>query len=178
MTDQFAKCSGCRCLRNINTEFEIYKGKRRKTCLKCKANRKKKKKKCPHEKSEYHCKECNGKGICKHKKFEYYCKECNGKGICKHEKQKYRCKKCGDVIKITIRNWIYNSKSKDKKYNRYDANNFIDKCFLEGLVEDCDNKCHYCHIEIQFIDKDKDLASIERLDNSIGHTKRTVLLLV
>ena len=38
METQYIKCSGCRCLR-AEDEYEIYKGTRRKSCLKCKANR-------------------------------------------------------------------------------------------------------------------------------------------
>ena len=38
METQYIKCSGCRCLR-AEEEYEMYKGTRRKSCLKCKANR-------------------------------------------------------------------------------------------------------------------------------------------
>jgi hypothetical protein len=40
---EWFKCSGCRCIRNI-TEYEIYKGQRRKTCIKCGEKRKRNKK--------------------------------------------------------------------------------------------------------------------------------------
>lgn len=33
----FIKCCRCKCMRDI-VDFEIYKGNRRKSCLKCKAN--------------------------------------------------------------------------------------------------------------------------------------------
>jgi hypothetical protein len=74
-------------------------------------------------------------------------------------------------VKITIAQWISHSRHTDKKNNRYDADNFIDKCFLEGLVEDNGGNCYYCHTEIQYKTYGKTLATIERLDNSIGHSK-------
>ena len=37
--DNYTKCSGCMCLRHNDIEFEIYKGKQRKTCLVCKQKR-------------------------------------------------------------------------------------------------------------------------------------------
>jgi hypothetical protein len=70
---------------------------------------------------------------------------------------------------------IKNSKTKDIKYNRYDANNFIDRCFLEWIMDESMN-CHYCKFEMQFIEYDGDLCTIERLDNSIGHTKANCVL--
>ena len=54
---EYVKCSGCRCMRHIVKDFEIYKGTRRKTCLVCKENRKKNK--CPHGKEKKKCGECN-----------------------------------------------------------------------------------------------------------------------
>lgn len=71
-------------------------------------------KKCPHNKLVYFCKECGGKGLCKHEKSKfacticrtsgtfckhnrskYLCIECKGKGICKHNRIKYNCIDCG-----------------------------------------------------------------------------------
>jgi hypothetical protein len=39
MTAEYVKCSGCKNLRHETDEYEIYKGVRRKTCLKCKEKR-------------------------------------------------------------------------------------------------------------------------------------------
>ena len=72
---------------------------------------------------------------------------------------------------------IRHSKATDKKYDRYDANNFIDMCFLNGLVEEYPN-CYWddCKVELQFSEYQDNLATIERLDNSIGHTKANCVL--
>ena len=176
--EEYIKCSGCKCQRHIVNDFEIYKGKRRKTCLSCKTNRAKQRKKylCPHKKRKTYCVECGGGSICVHKKRKNQCVECGGGSICIHKKRKTQCKVCGDEVKITIRNWVSCSRTSDKKYNRYDANNFIDRCFLEGLIEDSEGKCHYCLTNIQYIIYGDTLASIERLDNSIGHIKSNCVI--
>ena len=130
---------------------------------------------CEHNKRKYKCKEC-GTGQCEHGKFKNMCKDC-GIGYCDHGKQKNKCKECKDPIKITINKIISNSREADKKYNRYDANNFIDKCFIKGLIEDY-KFCYYsdCKTEMQYIDYTDNLATIERLDNSIGHIKSNCVL--
>ena len=66
---------------------------------------------------------------------------------------------------------ISGSKQADKKSNRYDQTNFIDYCFVENLIDDCENKCYYCQCEIQYQKYDDNLATIERIDNSVGHIK-------
>ena len=85
-----------------------------------------------------------------------------------------RC--CSDEMKITIQYMINNSKTKDKKYNIYDIVNFIDKCFLKNLIEDCNDKCYYCKCDLQYIIYQNNLATIERIDNSIGHIKSNVVI--
>jgi hypothetical protein len=70
---------------------------------------------------------------------------------------------------------ISNSRQSDKKNNRYDADNFIDKCFLEGLFEDSQN-CHYCDVEFTYNEKCDTFVTIERLNNSIGHIKSNCVL--
>ena len=61
-----------------------------------------------------------------------------------------------------MKRWVYSSRKDDKKHDRYDANNFIDYCFLEGLVEDYPN-CYWedCQIKLQYTDHQDDLATIE-----------------
>ena len=61
--------------------------------------------------------------------------------------------------------------------NIYDADRFIDKCFLKGLIEDY-KQCYYgdCKVNLQYTEYQDDLASIERLDNSIGHIKSNCVL--
>jgi hypothetical protein len=72
---------------------------------------------------------------------------------------------------------IKGSKSSDNKNNRYDADRFIDKCFIEGLVEEYP-MCFYedCKVELQYIKYQDDLATIERLDNNIGHIKSNCVI--
>ena len=91
--------------------------------------------------------------------------------ICAHNTRKDYCKQCNDPIQITITNMIKTSKQTDKLYNRYDPINFIDRCFLENLIEDCEDKCHYCQTSLQYTEYSSDMATIERLDNKIGHVK-------
>ena len=152
------KCSNCKRTTNVS-DFEK-NGKVLKTCIKCRMSKlkNKTKNKCPHD------------------RYKYQCIECNGSNICIHKKQKDKCKICSDEIKITITNMIKHSKEKDKKYDRYDIVNFIDKCFLKNLIEDSENKCYYCKCDLQYIIYQNNLASIERMDNSIGHIKSNVVI--
>jgi hypothetical protein len=66
---------------------------------------------------------------------------------------------------------LASSKLADKKNNRYDLTNFIDKCFVKNLIEDSDDKCYYCNCELQYINYTGNLATIERIDNKLGHIK-------
>jgi len=141
---------------------------------------------CPHNKLKKHCAECNpcphnkvksncaDCSPCPHQRIKLKCAECNP---CPHNKLKFSCKKCNEPIKITIKNMIRNSKTKDKKYNRYDADRFIDKCFLEELIEEYPT-CYYedCGVELQYVEYQDNLATIERLDNTIGHIKSNCVL--
>jgi len=106
---------------------------------------------------------------------KWVCYKIDGSFYCKHNYDKNLCKICSNPLKITIKNWISNSKKSDKKYNRYDVDRFIDKCFLKELVKDYPN-CYYCKIELQYIDNNDTLATIERLDNSIGHIKSNCVI--
>ena len=132
---------------------------------------------CPHGKRKSSCKECGGSQICPHSKIKYQCKECGGSQICSHNRQKSHCKKCSDPIKVSIKQWIFKSRQYDKMRNIYDADRFIDKCFLKGLIEDY-KQCYYgdCEVNLQYTEYQDDLASIERLDNSIGHIKSNCVL--
>ena len=142
---------------------------------------------CEHGKYKYQCRECKGSQICPHNKRKPQCKECGGSQICSHIKkcrEKNHCKKCSDPIKISIEQWIFNSRQYDKMRNIYDADRFIDKCFLEGLIEDY-KQCYYgdCQdavglgpVNLQYTEYQDDLATIERLDNSIGHIKSNCVL--
>ena len=188
------KCIRCKCYR---TESSFNKnGRILKTCLVCRTreneyreknkcihnNRKSQCKECGgsqiciHNRIKSQCKECGGSQICIHNRRKNQCKECGGSGICIHNRKKNQCKECGDEIKITIKYMIGNSKTTDKKNNNYDPVNFIDKCFVKNLIEDCEDKCYYCNCELQYIIKQSNLASIERLNNSVGHIKSNCVI--
>ena len=128
---------------------------------------------CEHGKNKYQCRECKGSQICPHNKR----KECTGSQICPHSRQKQTCKKCSDPVKVSIKQWIFSSRQCDKMRNIYDADRFIDKCFMEGIVEDY-KQCYYrdCKVILQYTEYQDDLATIERLDNSIGHIKSNCVL--
>ena len=141
-------------------------------CIECKGNGI-----CEHNKRKMNCKECGGSQICIHNNSKQSCKECGGVSICEHKINKRGCKKCNDPIKITINLMYSHSKEKDKKYNRYDADNFIDKPFLKELIKDYPT-CYYtdCNIDLQYINYSDNLASIERLNNTIGHIKSNCVI--
>jgi len=132
---------------------------------------------CEHKRQRSKCIDCGGSQICIHKRQRSKCIDCGGSQICIHKRRRNTCKVCKDAIKITIKNMIKTSKQTDKKCNRYDADNFIDKCFLEELVEEYPN-CYYedCKIELQYVEYQDNLATIERLDNSIGHIKSNCVI--
>ena len=132
---------------------------------------------CRHNRQKNQCKDCGGTQICPHNRQKAHCKECKGSQICAHNRQKSHCKKCIDPVKVNIEQWIFNSRQHDKMRNIYDADRFIDKCFLKGLIEDY-KQCYYgdCEVNLQYTEYRNDLASIERLDNSIGHIKSNCVL--
>lgn len=132
---------------------------------------------CEHKRERDKCKECGGSSICEHNRVRNTCKDCGGSSICEHNRHRNTCKECNDPIKLTIKQMIRCSKHTDKKHNRYDADHFIDRCFLEGLVEEYPN-CYYedCKVELQYIKYQDDLSTIERLDNKIGHIKSNCVI--
>ena len=133
---------------------------------------------CPHNRIRSVCKECGGSFLCNHNIRKDLCKECCGSQICPHNRQKSHCKDCmNDEQKIEYiqKTMIHNSRIQDKKKDRYDADNFIDKCFLEGLFEDS-KTCHYCDVEFTYNELCNTFVTIERLNNSIGHIKSNCVL--
>ena len=188
------KCNKCKCYRTESSFNK--KGRIMKTCIVCRTRdiEHRKKHKCIHNKNKRRCKDCDGSAFCIHNRRKSHCKECGGSAICIHNNRKARCKECGgsaicihninknyckicgDEKKITIRNMLVGSKTTDKKINLYDPVNFIDKCFVKNLIEDCEDKCYYCNCELQYIIKQSNLASIERLNNSLGHIKSNCVI--
>jgi len=72
---------------------------------------------------------------------------------------------------------INNSKQSDKKHNRYDPVNMVDKCFLKNIIEDYPT-CYYedCKVELQYLEYGPTLGTIERLDNNLGHIKSNCVI--
>ena len=188
------KCPRCKCYA-YPKDFINPTGRVLKTCKKCRDYGKKNrvKNQCEHGRDRNNCKVCGGVSICEHSRIRNTCKDCGGSQVCVHDRQRSQCKDCGGSqvcehgrirmqckkcygsIKVTINNWISHSRSSDKKRDRYDPNNFIDKCFLKGLVEDYPN-CYYCTIPLQYIKFQDDLSTIERIDNSRGHIKSNCVI--
>jgi len=132
---------------------------------------------CNHNRLRSQCKECGGSQICNHNRIRSKCKECGGASICNHNRIRNTCKECSDPIKLTIKTMLYSAKANDRKYNRYDAVNFVDYCFIENLLDDY--KCCYyedCKKELQIMEYNNSLASIERLNNNIGHIKSNCVI--
>jgi len=92
---------------------------------------------CPHGKTHYVCKECNGSGICKHNKLRTRCKECDGNGICEHKKRKERCKECkgGSICKHNKRRY---------ECKECDGNGICEHGERKERCKDCTN--YYCDV--------------------------------
>jgi len=129
---------------------------------------------CKHGREKYQCKDCGGSQICEHNRIKCRCKDCGGIAICKHGREKSKCRECGDVIKKTITRFINDSKNTDKKHNRLDIVNFIDRDFCKLLIEESNGKCCYCQCDLEYIHKCSNMITIERIDNSLGHIKSNV----
>lgn len=134
---------------------------------------------CIHKKRKQYCLECGGSAYCIHNKRKYQCVDCNGYGLCIHKRQKNFCKKCGDEVHITTLKMVNASRSSDKKYDIFDEKNivdYIDYDYVKNLIIESNDKCCYCHNELQFINYANDLATIERIDNSLPHIKGNCLI--
>ena len=171
--EQRIKCNRCK-VKLLSSNFsEKRDGILLKTCNKCRT-----KINCQHDKRRSYCKECGGSSFCVHGRQRYQCKECGGSSFCVHDRRRNQCKNCMTLPKqkaFIIKQMVSHSRSSDKEKNRYDADNFIDKCFLEGLFED-NTSCHYCKTEFTYNEYVKTLVTIERLNNNIGHIKSNCVL--
>ena len=130
---------------------------------------------CEHNRIKSTCKDCGGSSICEHNRIKSQCKDCGGSSICEHNRIKSTCKYCSDPIKVTIKNWLNQSKQYDKKNNNFDIINFIDKCFCKNLIEEYPT-CYYCKYEVQYVKYEGNLATIERLNNELGHIKSNCVI--
>ena len=157
MNDIFVKCINCKKDKNI-IHF-MKKGKQLKRCEDCRDYYRKYtiKNKCP----------CG--------KRKEYCKLHGGSQYCPCGTYKYHCKIHNDARIVVIQCMINNSRNKDKKYNRFDENQFIDKQFVSNLLDLYEN-CFYCNCKLNFDKRNPNLATIERLDNTLGHIKRNCVI--
>jgi hypothetical protein len=116
------------------------------------------------------CRETANKYKCLHNKSKYKCLECNGSSMCEHGREKQRCRSCCDSpIRSIIQNILSSNKARDEKCNRYNPSNFITYDHVYGLILQSNNKCFYCLQNIQYHMYGENMATIERLDNNIGH---------
>ena len=106
---------------------------------------------CSQGRRKSSCKDCGNGDYCKNHKQKAFCVVCGGSQISSHNRQKAFGKKCNGPNKVTIQNWLKDARKSDKKYNRYDADRFIDKCFLKSLVDDFPT-CYYedCKTTLQY----------------------------
>ena len=146
-------------------------GKRKSTCHECGGSSI-----CPHDKIKAQCIDCGGVNVCIHGKFKPQCRECDGCSFCPHKLRKTQCKSCRDPIHITILNMIQSSKQTDKKKNRYDESEFVDYQYLFNLIDISNDECFYCECKLQYIEFANNMATIERLDNDIGHNKKNIVI--
>lgn len=116
--------------------------------------------------------------ICEHNKLKTRCIDCNGGSLCQeHGKRKDECKICSDnSVNILVRKMIRNARKYDKGKNYYDETNFIDYEFVNFIIEKSYNLCFYCGKQLQHIYNEHNLATIERLNNTIGHTKENCVI--
>jgi len=153
------------------------------TCNRCKVEKDEELFKSIRGKTTRNCQPCRDyinanrkKNNCKHERLRNNCKECGGASVCEHDRRRRECNICSGV-KALISKMINSSRKKDRLANRYDANNFIDKCFLQGLFEENpDLICPYCQDKMNTDEVNPKLVTIERIDNKIGHIKSNCIL--
>ena len=121
------------------------------------------------------------------KKNDNYLKCCNvcinynikkhNKRKCIHKKQRFSCKICSKDAKIlTFKNMVRNSIIYDKRYNLYDKDNTVDFFYICYLYVKQSNKCYYCSKNLHYIEYNKNLCSIERLNNNKNHSNKNCVL--
>jgi len=95
---------------------------------------------------------------------------------CIHNVPIFKCRECsGKAEHLTILGWVVGCKSKDKQKNMYEEKEHIDYEFCEELVE-MYSHCPYCDCDLNYDRRNPQLATIERLDNDIGHIKSNCII--
>ena len=104
------------------------------------------------------------------------CQACRDRGViwdknnkCIHERKKTQCRECASQPKVILAQQMSrHSKTTDKKFELYEPENHITKEEILELLEEypC---CIWCECDLQYIYHQKNLATLERLCNNIGH---------
>ena len=122
------------------------------------------------------CRDCNGSRICDHSRHRFYCKICNAENFCKHGRWSKQCRECSDnPLEIVARDIVRSTKYGDKLKDKFDEANHIDLDFVIEILTEQTN-CHYCDAELQYVNFESDMATIERLDNKLGHIKSNCVI--
>lgn len=139
------------------------------TCPKCRIYLRAPKKSGGFLKNCYECIErAKDRRNCSHGINRSTCRECGGSSICHHDVIRSNCRECNDPRPILARNMVSNSKRSDIDNHRFDLPNFINKDEVLNLLI-LNNRCYYCREEMTYLEKCSSFATIERLDNHIGH---------
>ena len=185
MADQWIKCATCKTRTNV-ADFTVKKDKRNKSCKSCcaRSNAYQQSLKCEHGRRKSRCIECDGSAICEHRRLKFQCIECHGSQVCEHGKRKARCidcggtavcehehirahcKQCTDPQKVLIKNWMSNTKHSDIQ-RKQETN--ITREFCAQIITESGNRCCYCAVDLQMLERTANLMTIERIDNRIGH---------
>jgi tRNA A37 methylthiotransferase MiaB len=83
------------------------------------------------------------------------------------------------VIEKEIDTKIGGYRSQDIKKGLYDEIEFVDKATVLDLMLGCQNACYYCRQPVKIAyetSREPKQWSLERIDNSIGHTKNNVVI--
>lgn len=144
-------CSSCKQNHALNTEFFAQKkdGSYTARCLTCL--------------------EENGVVICVHRTIHSYCTICAI--LCAHKKNITDCKLCGDPIPITARQMVNSNLARDKTKGQFNKETCVDYQHVMELIRMAQGSCYYCNCSLQYQTYGDNLASLERLTNSLGHVK-------
>jgi hypothetical protein len=173
-------CPRCKIEKNEQS-FKSIRGKTLKYCSDCRETSRKYMAmnkalyQCVCVKPKSRCAIHGGASLCACGKQKNICAIHGGSALCECRKKRNCCKKCSNPIPIMITNMIHSAKQSDIKYNRYDANKHVDKCFIQLLMEES-TQCFHCKIQMQFIENNNTLCTLERLNNRIGHVKSNCVL--
>jgi len=175
MNDIFVKCTKCK--KDKNIIHYMKDNKQLKFCEYCRDyyRKNKIKNKCPCGKEKYVCKLHGGESYCPCGQYKRCCKIHGGGDLCPCGKRKAYCKIHNEPRVVVIKNIINQSRTTDKKKNIFDENQFIDKQFVSNLLDLYEN-CFYCNCKLNFDKRNPHLATIERLDNTLGHIKRNCVI--